>query len=469
MVETKKHSPIKILERYSGSVKRNAILAAILVFILLLGFIFMDALGIPWLQSKAAHFWLEVIGFLLAVLAGFAALRQLKITQSSLYLFISLAFFANGIEDIIHAFAAIATFGTPTAGQSVFIPATWIIGRTILAALFLIAFYKKPTKIVNAIADNSVVSYLAPIVMFVLAFTSFALLFPVPDFSIFPKDPEFLHRPYEMLSLVLLLIAVPLSFSRLRERGSTGSLLMLSLITGIFVEIYILYSGAIFDGFFNWAHILKNASYFLFALSFMTKDKSPETFQSNFRLSIRKKLFLGFGALTLVAITLVITAFALEKGYTAHEVGRYVGFLAVVTIIFGILYPLRLVKEMGGSLNLLNKSAKEIAKGKLNLIINPALRKSGNEIGELAQTFDEMRIGLKDRNELLNSMLNAFKGKFGNIASILMRRNIQSLSKKNPRIMSILPKAITRTIKKEEELKKWGENEDARNQKRKTD
>jgi len=444
---------LTIPEKHYGSVKRNAILAAILVFILLLGFIFINSLRIIWLENKTAHFWLEITGFLLAVLAGFAALKQLKSTQSSFYLFIALAFFANGIEDAVHAFAAIGTFGIPTSGQSVFIPATWVLGRIILAVLFLIAFYKKPAKIINSLSNNIVVAYLAPIVMIVLAFTTITLLFPIADFSIFPKDPDFAHRPYEILALLLLLIAIPLSFSKLRERESTGSLLMLSLIIGVFVEIYIMYSTAIFDGYFNWAHILKNVSYFLFALSLMTADKSMETFQSNFRFSISKKMFFGFGALILVTITLVIATFAVEKGYSVQETTRYITFLALVTIIFGIFYPLKLMKDIGYSLKQLGRSTKQISRGKLNLSIDATLKNSGDEIGELSQTFDEMRLGLKDRNELLNSLLNTFKGKFGKVATVLVINSVRELIEKNPRIIKILPKSLADSLKKEKELK----------------
>ncbi len=53
---------------------------------------------------------------------------------------------------------------------------------------------------------------------------------------------------------------------------------------------------------------------------------------------------------------------------------------------------------------------------------------------------------------MLNSLLNAFKGKFGNIATIIVRKNIQELVKKNPRIEKILPKNLGITISKAKKL-----------------
>ena len=70
-----------------------------------------------------------------------------------------------------------------------------------------------------------------------------------------------------------------------------------------------------------------------------------------------------------------------------------------------------------------------------------------------------MRLGLKDRNQLLNSLLNTFKGKFGNLATILVRKNVQELVKKNPRIGKILPKSLGISITKAKKLQREREQE----------
>jgi len=58
---------------------------------------------------------------------------------------------------------------------------------------------------------------------------------------------------------------------------------------------------------------------------------------------------------------------------------------------------------------------------------------------------------IADRDELLDSLLKTFEGKFGKVASILMRKNVNELIKKNPRIEKILPKSLRKSNKKEGE------------------
>ena len=77
------------------------------------------------------------------------------------------------------------------------------------------------------------------------------------------------------------------------------------------------------------------------------------------------------------------------------------------------------------------------------------LLKTNDEIEELASSFNRMRIGLKDRNDLLESLLKAFEGKFGKVATIVMSRDVSALARKNPRILGILPKKLVNSIRKQ--------------------
>jgi len=101
----------------------------------------------------------------------------------------------------------------------------------------------------------------------------------------------------------------------------------------------------------------------------------------------------------------------------------------------------------------LTKASTELKKGNLDYKIKIH---SEDEIGELAKTFDDMRISLKkssaqdiqDRDDLLNSLLKTFEGKMGNVAKILARKNVDELVKKNPRIEKILPKSLKKSKEK---------------------
>lgn len=125
--------------------------------------------------------------------------------------------------------------------------------------------------------------------------------------------------------------------------------------------------------------------------------------------------------------------------------------VSIVVIILAVLLAFFFSKGVTSPVIKLRDSAIKIGKGNLDTKIEI---KSKDEIGELAQTFNEMRIGLKDRNQLLNSLLTSFKGKFGKIATILVRKDVQKLVNKNPRIGNILPKNLGMSIKKAKTLKK---------------
>ncbi|MFH1668448.1 MAG: HAMP domain-containing protein [Candidatus Woesearchaeota archaeon] len=124
--------------------------------------------------------------------------------------------------------------------------------------------------------------------------------------------------------------------------------------------------------------------------------------------------------------------------------------IAIITaVLTSIILGLYIASSISRPIQKLTESAKRIKQGDLDEKCESV---SKDEIGELAKSFDEMRLGLKDRNDLLNSLLNTFKGKFGNLATIIVRGNIQELVDKNPRIKNILPKSIGVSIKKAKKL-----------------
>ena len=154
------------------------------------------------------------------------------------------------------------------------------------------------------------------------------------------------------------------------------------------------------------------------------------------------------------------------------------GFLVVAvvsTVFFATGLGLFISYSISKPIQELTKASAALKKGNLNYRVKI---KSKDEIGDLAKTFNQMRrrlkraesIAVKDRNQLLGSLLKTFKGKFGNLAVILMRKDIQNLIKRNPRIMNIIPKEMAQIIKKGEELKKEvRENKDVKKNIKKED
>jgi HAMP domain-containing protein len=351
--------------------KNTLIFSILLMLLLFIALIFIQYLRIPFLENTIAHFWLELIGFVFALVAGYVALQQLQSTKSSFYLFIALAFFANAIEDFIHAFAAIGIFGYPTSGQSVFIPATWTLGRITLAILFFVAVWTKEKRVSKKDSFSILVNYLAPIAVIIFGFTTIILLFPLPAF-ILPAAPAFFRRPYELIAIIPLIIALPLLIKNRKKYllGTRGVFLILSMISGIFVGLYMMNSTAIYDVYFTWAHILKDVSYLFFALSI----NSPGTFvlstkTNPFLLTIKNKLILGFGALTIIALSTLLAGFALEQGFVLHQVHRYIIFLGIIIIFFGLFYTRRIVRDITDPLENLTGTVDDISKGNFSVEI----------------------------------------------------------------------------------------------------
>ena len=121
--------------------------------------------------------------------------------------------------------------------------------------------------------------------------------------------------------------------------------------------------------------------------------------------------------------------------------------ISVITAVIGYFVSFTLVRPI----NLLKDYADAIRNGQLDKKYEV---NSKDEIEDVAITLDKMRLGIKDRNDLLNTILKTFKGKFGNIVTILLRKDIEELAKKNPRITSILPKELRASLRKSKLAKK---------------
>ncbi len=153
------------------------------------------------------------------------------------------------------------------------------------------------------------------------------------------------------------------------------------------------------------------------------------------------------------------SAYHLDFLQGLNEIKYNILQISIFSIVFGSLIAYGFALLISNPIKKLTEYARKIKEGNLE---EKCVVDSKNEIGELANTFDEMRIELKqreaqavkDRNDLLNSLLTTFKGKFGNIATIIVRKNIEKLVKKNPRTKKILPKSLKKIIKKSKNLKK---------------
>jgi len=113
-------------------------------------------------------------------------------------------------------------------------------------------------------------------------------------------------------------------------------------------------------------------------------------------------------------------------------------------IIFAIAISFILTKKIVVPLKKLTAASNQLKKGRFNVKLASS---KTSEINELSEAFRRMRSEIKLRDALLNTLLKALKGKYGKLTTILVRKDIQRLIDKDPKIKKLLPKNLRRLMK----------------------
>ncbi len=246
-----------------------------------------------WVTSDVHHFYFEIIAVVLSAIVGFYCITRAYMLNEKFTLFVGVGFLTVTVIDLLHA-----VFSYNAAGDSVFlryfIPQTWFAGRTFLGGMLVYAVLKySPTSpsenqssserqslhkndnkdLQHAIGDNDGERLHASLLLFSLVV--FAILaisvVVVSFFSIFPiiVTNYFVHRPYEIPSLVLFSLALAYFYKKklykindVFYKGILGA-----LIIDIFGQAIMSFSGMNFDTAHNISHILKICSLFVIVSS----------------------------------------------------------------------------------------------------------------------------------------------------------------------------------------------------------
>jgi signal transduction histidine kinase len=191
-----------------------------------------------------------------------------------------------------------------------FIPQTWFAGRIFLSAMLVIAIAKysalsspregvqekkqkqieiegiqKPNKL-----QKTVVVYLTILAILAasVAISSLFLVFPASVI-----DNYSIHRPYEIPSLALFIVALIYFYKNelYKRKDAFYKGLLGYLIVDIFSQIIMSYSATSFDTAHNVAHVLKDAGYFIniIALALSSIEYNARLRQSNNRLKEKEE------------------------------------------------------------------------------------------------------------------------------------------------------------------------------------
>ena len=285
-----------------------------------------------WRGSDVHHFYFEMVAVLLSsILAIYCITRAYSLTDT-FSLFLGIGFLTSALIDLFHGALSYHS-AENTLFLKHFIPQTWFAGRTFISAMMVIAIvkYAKPPDIDSnaSIASKSgkethrganqmpTETAANPVVdnkgfknnssggklrrALVISLATLALLSivvaTVSFFTVFPGvviDDYFLHRPYEIPSLVLFSAALIFFYKKRLHltqdffyKGLLGA-----LIIDVFSQMVMSYSASAFDTPHNLAHVLKNASYFvvIIGLALSGIQYNLELRKTNNRLKEREEV-----------------------------------------------------------------------------------------------------------------------------------------------------------------------------------
>jgi signal transduction histidine kinase len=264
--------------------------------------------------SEIHHFYIELLAVILAAVLAFYYLARAHSLNDGFSLFIGIGFLVNASIDLLHVMVSYI-FMEQQLFLKFFIPQTWFVGRIYLSAMLAIAIIKyhslasaKSGKLSSYDEDYSqkeriprssrskklqnpllISLILLTLTSAVVAVGSLFFIFPGSVLDNFP-----IHRPYEIPSLVLLLVALFYFYkNHLYEKddafykGILGSLLI-----DIFGQTIMSYSASSFDTAHNVAHVLKDAGYFvnIIGLALSSIQYNASLKRSNQKLTEREEL-----------------------------------------------------------------------------------------------------------------------------------------------------------------------------------
>jgi signal transduction histidine kinase len=262
-----------------------------------------------WVASEIHHFYIELFAVILAAVLAFYYIARARTLNDKFSLFIGIGFLTSALIDLLHVIVSYISISDPLF-LKYFIPQTWFAGRIFLSAMLAIAIAKysalsspregvqekkqkqieiegiqKPNKL-----QKTVVVYLTILAILAasVAISSLFLVFPASVI-----DNYSIHRPYEIPSLALFIVALIYFYKNelYKRKDAFYKGLLGYLVVDIFSQIIMSYSATSFDTAHNVAHVLKDAGYFIniIALALSSIEYNARLRQSNNRLKEKEE------------------------------------------------------------------------------------------------------------------------------------------------------------------------------------
>ena len=298
-----------------------------------------------WKLSEIHHFYIELFAVILGSILAFYYIARAHTLNDNFSRFVGFGFLVSALIDLLHVVVSYSYMDN-VVFLKYFIPQTWFAGRIFLSAMLVIAIAKYPTfsgeekgrsdrlsesgprtgltnegeykeEVRNEVEKNSIHESKKAVIMrdangsdrtfgvyltvlSVLAGSiAISSLYLVLPFSVI--DDIILHRPYEIPSLILFIIALILFYKNqlYKKTDIFYKGILAYLIIDIFAQIIMSSSAVSFDTPHMVAHVLKDAGYFVniiaLALSSIQynvrlRESNQSLIESNVRLKEREEV-----------------------------------------------------------------------------------------------------------------------------------------------------------------------------------
>ena len=285
--------------------------------------------------SAESHGTVEIVGGILALLTGAGLVTRFWSLGQRFHMFVGLAFFANGTEDLVHGFLELAQWqGWLQWSDELFshaIPTTYVIGRMVMGGLLILAPFlpRWLTRLPSAKLETVLASLSVLILAAVGTFAAFRV--DLPDL-LFPT--RIISRPADLFSALLFGMALAV-FLREYHRTLDRLIWWLSLAIGIHLvgQVMMSFSGDLYDSFFVAADLYKVLGYAapLLGFSLYQTHTILELKRTQAALQLDESRLTALLRLNQMSEAPLdeITEFALEEGVRLTKSG--IGYLAFVS------------------------------------------------------------------------------------------------------------------------------------------
>jgi phosphoserine phosphatase RsbU/P len=218
--------------------------------------------------GEHVHTLLEWSAVCVAVFTAMLAFANYRITRDVTTPIIGTALFASGMLDAFHTLAADGLLTTAVHGEQ-FIPFTWMISRGVNAVFIVFGVFpflwNNWAAIDRARRKGMAFILLVGLLFALMAYATIHICLVIPSLpkTVYPP-PAVVHRPWDLIPLVLYLIAGGIILPRFhRLHPSLFSYgLLLSMVPNVVAQLYASFgSPVLYDNSFNIADYLKIIAY----------------------------------------------------------------------------------------------------------------------------------------------------------------------------------------------------------------